>query len=70
MVQYMGPTTSMAHIIQKLAVIFSTMVSFDVQMQNFYEVTQGNQEKVPSFAKGQKGPSTKLDCSALEGWQS
>ena len=48
MAQYMG-TTTMAHILQKLAVIFGTMVSFDVLMQNFYKVTQSNHEKVPSF---------------------
>ena len=49
MVQYMGPTTSVAHILQKLSVIFGTVASFDVLMQNFYKVTQGNNEKVPSF---------------------
>ena len=26
------------------------MASFDVLMQNFYKVTQGNHEKVPSFS--------------------
>ena len=50
MAQYMGPTTSVAHILQKLSVIFSKVASFDVLMQNFYKVTQGNNEKVPSFA--------------------
>ena len=49
MAQYMGPATSVAHILQKLTIIFSIMVSFDVLMQNFYKVTQGNHEKVPSF---------------------
>ena len=50
MAQYMGSTTSMAHILQKLTIIFGTMASFDALMQNFYKVTQGNHEKVPSFA--------------------
>ena len=31
-------------------VIFGTVASFDVLVQNFYKVTQGNHEKVPSFA--------------------
>ena len=35
MTWYMGPTTSMTHILQKLAVIFHTMASFNVLMQNF-----------------------------------
>ena len=39
MAWYMGPTTNMTHILQKLAVIFGTMASFNVLMQNFYKVT-------------------------------
>ena len=35
MARYMGPTTSVAHILQKLTVIFRT---FDVLMQNVYKV--------------------------------
>ena len=50
MARYMGPTASVAHILQKLTIIFGTVVSFDVLMQNFYKVTQNNHEKVPSFA--------------------
>ena len=52
---YMGPTTSVAHILQKLAVIFGTMVSFNILMQNFYKVTKGNHEKVTSFAMRLEG---------------
>ena len=50
MAQYMGPTTSVSDILHKLTVIFSTVASFNVLMQNFYKVTHGNHEKVPSFA--------------------
>ena len=46
----MGPTTSVAHILHKLTIIFGTMASFDVFMQYFYKVMQGNHEMVPSFA--------------------
>ena len=49
MAQYVGPTASVREIFQKLMVIFGMVASFDVLMQNFYEVTQGNQEKVPSI---------------------
>ena len=63
MAWYMGPTTSVAYILQKLTIIFGTMASFDVLVQNFYIVTQGNHEKVPSFATRQ----TRLGCSALGG---
>ena len=50
MAQYMGPSTNVTYILQKLAVTFGTVVSFDVLMKNFYKVTQGNHEKIPSFA--------------------
>ena len=36
-----GPSTSMTHILQKLAVIFGTVVAFNILMQNFYKVTKG-----------------------------
>ena len=49
MAQYMGSTSSMAHIIQKLAIIF---LEPDAE---FYKVTQGNHEKVPSFATKLEG---------------
>ena len=55
MARYMGPTTSMAHILQQLTIIFGTVVLFDVLMQNFYKVTQSNHEKVPSFATRLEG---------------
>ena len=48
MAQYMGPTASVTEILQKLMVIFGTVASFNVLMQNFYKVTQGNYDKVPS----------------------
>ena len=51
----MGPSASMAHILRKLAIIFSTIASFNVLMQNFYKVTWGNHEKVPSFATRLEG---------------
>ena len=49
MARYMGPTASVSDILDKLTVIFRTVASFDVLMQSFYKVTQGNNEKVPSF---------------------
>ena len=49
MARSMSPTTSMAHILQKLTMIFGMVASFDVLMQNFYKVTHNNHEKVPSF---------------------
>ena len=66
MAWYMGPTANVSHILQNLTIIFSTVVSFDVLMQNFYKVTQGNHEKVPSIATRLKGPSIRLSCSAPE----
>ena len=49
MARYMGPTASVSDILQKLMVIFQTVAWLDVLMQNFYKVTQGTHEKVPSF---------------------
>ena len=55
MARYMGPTASVSDIIQKLMAIFRTVASFNILMQNFYKVTQGNHEKVPSFATRLEG---------------
>ena len=49
MPQYMGPTASVREILQILMVIFGTVATFDVLMQNVYKVTQGSHKKVPSF---------------------
>ena len=48
MAHYVGPTASVSKILEKLSVIFGTVASFDVLMQNFYKISQGK-EKVPSF---------------------
>ena len=66
MARYTGPTTSIAHILQKLTVIFGIVALFDVLMQNFYKVTQSNHEKVPSFAMRLEGTLNQIQCSALE----
>ena len=55
MAWFMGPTASVREILQKLMVIFQTVALFDVLMQNFYKVTQGNNKKVPSFATRLEG---------------
>ena len=55
MARYMGPTASTDHILQKPSVIFVTVASFDVLMQNIYKVTQGNNKKVLSFATRLEG---------------
>ena len=54
MAHYMGPTASVSEILEKLSVIFGTVASFDVLMQNFYKISQGN-EKVPSFVTRLEG---------------
>ena len=51
---YMAPTASVSKILEKLSVIFGTVMSFDILMQNFYKISQGN-EKVPSFATRLEG---------------
>ena len=54
MAHYMGPTAGVSDILEKLSVIFSTVSSFDVLMQNFYKIAQVS-EKVPSFATWLEG---------------
>ena len=61
MARYMDPTASVREILQKLMVIFGTVASFDVLMQNFYKVTQGNHKKVPSFTARRWHATSKTD---------
>ena len=49
MAHYMGPTASVSKILEKLSVIFGTVTSFNMLMQNFYKIMQGGNENVPSF---------------------
>ena len=64
MVEYMGPSTSVAHILWKTLVIFGTVAAFYVLMQNLYKVMQGNNDKVPSFAMRLEGTlnQIRLQC--------
>ena len=55
MARYMGSTTSIDYILHKLSVTFGTVALFNVLMQNFYKVSQGNNKKVPSFAMRLEG---------------
>ena len=60
MAWYMGPTAGVSNILEKLSVIFGTVTSFDVLMQNSYKITQGSSKKVPSFETRPEGTLTKL----------
>ena len=60
MAWYVGPTASVFDILDKLTVIFRTVALFDVLMQNFYKITQGNNEKVPSFATRLEGTLSQI----------
>ena len=55
MAHYTGPTANVSEILEKLSVIFGTVASFDMLMQNFYKSTQGGNEKVPSFTTRLEG---------------
>ena len=67
MAEYMGlgPTASVREILQNLMVIFGMVASFDVLMQNFYKITQGNNEKVPSFATRLEGTLNQIQLKCL-----
>ena len=66
MAWYMGPTASVGEILQKLMVIFGMVASFDVLMQNFYKVTQGNNERVPSFTTRLEGTPNQIQLRCPE----
>ena len=53
--QVHGTTASIEHILQKLSVMFGMVASFNILMENFYKVNQGNNKKVPSFATRLEG---------------
>ena len=63
--KYMGPTASVSDILQKWTVIFGMVASFDVLMQNFNKVTQGNHEIVPSFTTRLEGTLNQIQLK----WQ-
>ena len=65
--RYLGPTTNMAHILQKLMVISSTVASFNILMQIFYKVTQGNQMKVSSFTMRLEGTLNQIKFQCHRG---
>ena len=65
MAGYMGCTTSVDHILHKLSVTFGTVASFNVLMQNFYKVSQGNNKKVPSFAMRLEGTLNQIQLQCL-----
>ena len=52
MARYMGSTASMAHIIQKLTVIFGTVVSFDVLMQIFIRLHRATMRRFTPLPQG------------------
>ena len=46
LVQYPGPQALVLEIINKLELVYGTMASFNILMQNFYKLQQGKTEKV------------------------
>ena len=59
MARYLGPTTSVVHILQKLTVIFGTVASFNVLMKNFIRWCKVTMRRSPPLPRGRKGPSVK-----------
>ena len=46
LVWYLGPHAPVSEILNKLELIYGTVASFDILMQNFYKLQQGKTEKV------------------------
>ena len=67
MARHMGPIASVSNILQKLTVIFGMVALFDIIMQNFYKVTQGDHEKVPSFTIRLEGTLNQI-CLKCPRW--
>ena len=55
MAWYLRSTASNDHILCKLLVIIGIVALYDILMQISYKVSQGNNEKVPSFATRLEG---------------
>ena len=70
MARYTGPTASVSNILQKLTVIFRVVMSFNVLVQNFYKVMQGNHEKVPSLTTRLEGTLNQiwLKMPQMDSW--
>ena len=47
LVQYLGLHAPVSDIINKLELIYGTIASFNILVQNFYKLNQGKMEKVP-----------------------
>ena len=54
--RYMGPSTGMAHILQKLTIIFGTVASFDMLMQNFIRSQKATMRRFHPLLQGWKEP--------------
>ena len=63
MARYMEPTTSTGHILCKLLVIFGMVASFDILMQNFYKVSQGNNKSISRIASSMGSKNTSATLS-------
>ena len=56
---YLYPAQTIGH--------FGTVASYDNLMQNFYKVSQGNSEKVPSFTTSLEGTLNQSSYNAQGG---
>ena len=63
MAHHMHPTAGVSKILEKLSVIFGTVASFNVLMQNFYKISQGK-EKVPLFVTKLEGTLNQFEFNA------
>ena len=55
MVQYQGPHALASEIINKLELVYGTVASFHILMQNIYKVLQGKTEKVTMYVTQLEG---------------
>ena len=55
LVQYLGLHAPVSYIINKLELVYGTIASFDILMQNFYKLQQGRMERVPVYMTQSEG---------------
>ena len=65
-VRNMGPYVPLDTIIKKFTIVYGTVKSFDLQMQDFYCVDQGEEESIPSFATWVEGLLSQIHDKFLE----
>ena len=62
MVQYLGVHAPASQMNEKLKLMYGSVTSFDVLMQNFYRLQHTRAERVPDFVAQLEGALNVIQC--------